>query len=160
AGIDAAAAGETALRAALDATATNSVPDLALARGEVRAFSVAELQRALDEIEATVARVCAARGARHEWLRDPARTVPPFPGGEGSRALTLATAAARRLGIEPALEERHATLEANHLAQRTDVVAVASGGRDPHQLSESIPVAELEALERLLAAIVDEASGG
>lgn len=54
-------------------------------------------------------------------------------------------------------EEAQATLEANYLASRTDVVALASGGRDPHQLTESITVAELEQLEALLGAIVDAA---
>ncbi len=157
-GVDREAGGEAAVRAALEATATNSVPDLALVRGEVRAFSIAELERSLEEIQATLARVCDAHGARHEWLRDPSRTVPPFPGAEGSRALALASGAARRTGLEVVREQRHATLEANHLAAGTDVVAIASGGRDPHQLTESIPIAELERLERLLAAIVDEAA--
>jgi hypothetical protein len=56
-------------------------------------------------------------------------------------------------------EAAQATLEANYLAAGTDVVAVASGGRDPHQLSESIAVGELEQLEALLMGIVDAASG-
>jgi di/tripeptidase len=33
-------------------------------------------------------------------------------------------------------------------------VALASGGRDPHQYTESIPVSELERLEALLVAIL------
>jgi len=105
-------------------------------------------------------RVCEAHAAGHEWLRDPSRAVPPFPGGEGSRALALARAACARADLEVSLEQRHATLEANHLATHTDVVAIASGGREPHQLTESIPVAELERLERLLEAIVAEAAAG
>jgi di/tripeptidase len=52
-------------------------------------------------------------------------------------------------------EEAQATLEANYLAARTDVVAVASGGRDPHQTSESIAVTELDQLEALLIRIVE-----
>jgi acetylornithine deacetylase/succinyl-diaminopimelate desuccinylase-like protein len=64
-------------------------------------------------------------------------------------------AAAHVPGLELVLEERMATLEANHLAAATDVVALASGGRDPHQVSESIPIAELERLEALLVAILD-----
>jgi hypothetical protein len=56
-----------------------------------------------------------------------------------------------------AVAEAHATLEANYLAAHTDVVALASGGRDAHQFSESIAVDELRTLEALLCAIVDEA---
>jgi di/tripeptidase len=66
----------------------------------------------------------------------------------------VAAAADRVPGIRLIREARQATLEANYLAATTDVVAIASGGRDPHQHSESIPVAELERLEALLLAIV------
>ncbi|HLH65928.1 MAG TPA: M20/M25/M40 family metallo-hydrolase [Solirubrobacteraceae bacterium] len=150
--------GEAAVRSALEATATNSIPDLALVRGEVRAFSAEELEGSLSRIQSEVARVCREHGAGLEWLRDRSRSVPPYPGDDRSRALALATAAAARAGIQVAREQRHATLEANHLAAHADVVAVASGGRDPHQRSESIAVAELERLERLLGAIVAEAA--
>jgi di/tripeptidase len=81
--------------------------------------------------------------------------VPPFPPAEDSRARALIHAAAAQVpGLELVLEERQATLEANYLAASTDVVALASGGRDPHQVSESIPVSELERLEGLLTAIL------
>ncbi|MGH2914921.1 MAG: peptidase dimerization domain-containing protein [Solirubrobacteraceae bacterium] len=153
------ASGETAVRAALAATATNSIPDLALVRGEVRAFTRDDLEAAMAAIEATGARICQAHGAGWEWARDPGRVVPPFPEIPGSRALALVRDAVARVdGIELACEQRHATLEANHLAGHVDVVAVASGGRDPHQRSESIPVVELERLEALLAAIVQAAA--
>lgn len=150
--------GEAVVRAALETTATNSIPDLALVRGEVRAFSAEELEGSLSRIEVEVARVCREHGAGLEWLRDRSRSVPPYPGDDRSRALALATAAAARAGIPVAREQRHATLEANYLAAHADVVAIASGGRDPHQRSESIAVAELERLERLLGAIVAEAA--
>jgi acetylornithine deacetylase/succinyl-diaminopimelate desuccinylase-like protein len=80
--------------------------------------------------------------------------VPPFP-APGPHAIARVRAAAAAVpGLNLIEEERQATLEANYLAAATDVVAVASGGRDPHQLAESIPVAELERLEALLRAIV------
>jgi len=117
----------------------------------------------MGEMHATVAaiaevatQVCDAHGARHEWADEPGRLVPPFPEGGGSRALELVAAAAETVpGAHFTREQAHATLEANYLAARTDVVAVASGGQDPHQLSESITVAELEQLEALLLAIVE-----
>jgi tripeptide aminopeptidase len=143
------------VQAALAAALTNSIPDRALVRGEVRGYSVQEIEGTVTAIIDTIARICEARGARHEWIRDPGRMVPPFPHAEDSRARALVQAAAARVeGLRIVLEERQATLEANYLAARTDVVALASGGRDPHQLTESIPAAEVERLEALLVAIL------
>jgi tripeptide aminopeptidase len=143
------------VESALSTALTNSVPDRALVRGEVRGFSAAEIEDAIGVITDTIARVCEAYGARYDWIRDRDRMVPPFPHAEDSRARALVQAAAAQVpALDVVLEERHATLEANYLAADTDVVALASGGRDPHQVSESIPVAELERLEALLAAIL------
>jgi tripeptide aminopeptidase len=154
-GVAADADGPSAATAALNGTPTNSVPDLALVRGEVRGYSVEAIEAAVTTIGDVVARMCDAHGATHEWIRDPDRMVPPFPEAPGSRARELVCAAAAHVpGVEFVAEERQATLEANYLASRTDVVAIASGGRDPHQHTESIPVAELERLEALLRAIV------
>jgi tripeptide aminopeptidase len=144
---------ESALHGAL----TNSIPDRALVRGEVRAYSVEEIEDTVAAIEHTIARICEAHGARYDWTRDRdrERMVPPFPHAQHSRARALVHAAAAAIpGLELVLEERQATLEANYLAAATDVVALASGGRDPHQVSESIPVTELERLEALLVAIL------
>jgi tripeptide aminopeptidase len=154
------AGGDTTVRTALEATATNSVPDLALLRGELRGYSDAELAAGRAELEAVAARVCRERGARYAW-HDRERAVPPFPGAADSRALALARAAAGDLpGVTFAVTEAHATLEANYLAAGTDVVALASGGIGPHQFSESITVAELRQLEALLTRIVELASAG
>jgi acetylornithine deacetylase/succinyl-diaminopimelate desuccinylase-like protein len=153
-GVDPDADGLTAVTAALAATATNSVPDRAVVRGEVRGYTAAAITATLEEVEATVQRVCDRHGAGYEWIGDRTRMVPPFP-APGPRAIELVRAAAAAVpGLSLIEEERQATLEANYLAAATDVVAVASGGRDPHQLAESIPVAELERLEALLRAIV------
>ena len=141
---------------ALRRTPTNSVPALALVKGEVRGYTVAEMENTVRMMEAIAARVCAAHGATYDWDWDPGRMVPPFPGAPDSQALALVRRAAEAIpGVTFAQEEAQATLEANYLAASTDVVAVASGGRDPHQLSESIAIAELEQLEALLTAILD-----
>jgi acetylornithine deacetylase/succinyl-diaminopimelate desuccinylase-like protein len=146
---------ETGVQAALQSALTNSVPDRALVRGEVRGYSVEEIEDTIQAITATVQRVCDVHGAHHDWIRDRERMVPPFPHAESSRARALVQAAAARVdGVTIVLEERQATLEANYLASVTDVVALASGGRDPHQVSESIPVTELKRLEALLVAIL------
>ena len=100
--------------------------------------------------------MCAAHGAGYDWIRDRGRMVPPLPGSADSLALSLVRAAADEVdGVTIALQQGHATLEANYLAAWTDVVAVASGGRDPHQTSESITVAELDQLQALLERIVE-----
>jgi tripeptide aminopeptidase len=149
--------GPQAARAALEATPTNSVPDLALLRGEVRGYTPAAIAAARASLEQAVAQACAAHGASYEWT-DRETAVPPFPGAPDSRALALArTACARVPAARFTVAEAHATLEANYLAASTDVVALASGGRDAHQHTESIAVTELQALEALLCAIVDGA---
>ena len=153
-GVAADATGRAAVAAAIEATATNSVPDLALLRGEVRGYSVQSMDAGVDAIVAAVKRVCEARGARWELRRDRERMIPPLPGGGGSRALELVRAAAATVpGVTLDVQDAHATLEANHLAAWADTVALASGGRDPHQPSESITVAELEQLRSLLLAL-------
>lgn len=158
-GVSAGAAGADGAWAAIQAAPTNSVPAVAHLRGEVRGYSTEAIEAAVAEIEATAAGVCERRGARLEWTRDAGRMIPPMPGHAGSRALALVRAAAGAVpGVRFAEQHARATLEANHLAGRTDVVAVASGGRDPHQRSESIAVTELAQLEALLMAIV--AAGG
>jgi tripeptide aminopeptidase len=157
-GVPADADGRASVDAALQRTPTNSVPALTLVRGEVRGYSVEEMEDTVQTIADTVARVCAAHGAAYDWARDPGRMIPPFPGSSRSRALELVRAAAETVpGVRFVEEAAQATLEANYLAAGTDVVAVASGGRDPHQLSESITVEELEQLEALLTEIVDAA---
>jgi acetylornithine deacetylase/succinyl-diaminopimelate desuccinylase-like protein len=159
-GVPADADGPASVDAALQRTPTNSVPALAVVRGEVRGYSVKEMEDTVETVADTVARVCATHGAAYDWVRDPGRMIPPFPGSPGSRALELVRAAAEPVpGVRFVEEAAQATLEANYLAAGTDVVAVASGGRDPHQLSESIAVGELEQLEALLMGIVDAASG-
>jgi tripeptide aminopeptidase len=152
--VDADADGLAVLTAAMAATPTNSVPDRAVVRGEVRGYTAAAITATLEEVEATVQRVCNQHGAGYDWIGDRTRMVPPFP-APGPHAIARVRAAAAAVpGLNLIEEERQATLEANYLAATTDVVALASGGRDPHQLAESIPVVELERLEALLLAIV------
>jgi acetylornithine deacetylase/succinyl-diaminopimelate desuccinylase-like protein len=147
--------GPSAVRAALAATPTNSVPDVAYFRGEARGYSPADIEQTIDVIVSVVKRVCEAHGAEYEWTRDLERMIPPMPGGEQSRALGLVRRAAAGIaGVQVVEQDAQATLEANYLADRSDVVALASGGRDPHQTSESIAVSELQQLEALLDAIV------
>jgi di/tripeptidase len=155
-GVDDGADGTTSVRAALAATPTNSVPDIAYFRGEARGYSVDAIERTVEAIVDVVKRVCEAHGAEYEWTRDLERMIPPMPGGEHSRAFALVTQAAEGIaGVRVIQEDARATLEANYLAPRSDVVAVASGGRDPHQTSESITVRELNHLETLLTSIVE-----
>ncbi|MFZ0041174.1 MAG: M20/M25/M40 family metallo-hydrolase [Solirubrobacteraceae bacterium] len=146
--------GFATVAAALASTPTNSVPDTAYLRGEVRGYTVQEIDAGAVAVEQTVTRVCQEHGASYEWSRG--RLVPPFPGARDSRSLqAVREAAAAVPGLEVVEEEAHATLEANYLAEQLDVVAVASGGSDPHQTSESITTSELEQLEALLTKIVE-----
>jgi tripeptide aminopeptidase len=147
------------VRDALAAAPTNSVPDLVYVRGEVRGYSLDQIEDTTQTIKDTFQRVCDARGATLDWIRDRDRMVPPLPGVPDSRALALVRAAVDGVdGVTLRLQEARASLEANYLAADADVVAVASGGRGPHQPGESIAVAELHQLEALLMRIVEVAA--
>ncbi len=155
-GVPGNADGEAAVAAALDATPTNSVPDRVALRGEVRGYSVDDIEAGAGVIEEIVGRVCGEHGAEYEWARDRGRLVPPLPARPQSRALRVfRDAVAAEPGLRVIEEEAQATLEANYLAAWTDVVAMASGGRDPHQTSESIATAEIDQLGALLRRIVE-----
>jgi tripeptide aminopeptidase len=145
--------GGSAVDAPVRTAPTNSVPAIAHVRGEVRGYTTDAIDDAARVIRDTFARACDARGAECEWTLNPG--VPPLPGAADSGALALVRAATERVdGVVVHLQEAHATLEANYLAPHVDVVALASGGQDPHQTSESITVQELRRLEALLEAIV------
>ncbi len=107
-------------------------------------------------LEAVAARVCAERGADYQLARPRARRCrrSPAPATRG-RWRSPARPLSEVSGVTFATTEAHATLEANYLAASTDVVALASGGSGPHQFTESITVAELDALEALLTRIVE-----
>jgi tripeptide aminopeptidase len=151
--------GDASIPETLATVPTNSVPDLAYLRGEVRGYSVEEIERTIETIEETFRRVCDAHGATCVWTHDPARGVPPMPDASDSRALALVREAVDGIdGVTLDRQEAQATLEANYLAGKVDVVAVASGGRAPHQTDESITVTELHQLEALLTRIVQLAS--
>lgn len=140
--------------AALAGTPTNSVPDRALVRGEVRGYTVDDIEATLTVIRDIAERTCNRHGATLSWDAERRRMVPPFPGAPGSLARRLVREAVTSIsGITYVEEEAQATLEANYLAATTDVVAVASGGRDPHQITESITAGELRQLESLLRAV-------
>jgi tripeptide aminopeptidase len=154
--LDGITGGREGVRATLEATPTNSVPDLAMLRGEVRGYDEREIDEARAGLERAVSDACRAQGATYEW-QNRERAVPPFPGAADSRALALARAACDQVPeARFAVAEAHATLEANYLCAATDVVALSSGGRDAHQFTESITIGELRTLESLLRAIVVE----
>jgi acetylornithine deacetylase/succinyl-diaminopimelate desuccinylase-like protein len=153
------AAGGDLVLAALEATPTNSVPDLAYLRGEARGFSTAAIGQTLETIARIVAGVAESHGAGHELRVDLDAAIPPMPGSRASRALALFEQAADATpGVEIVFKERPVTIEANYLAGPYDTIAIATGGQAPHQTAESITTAELEALADLLLGIVKAAA--
>ena len=140
--------GPAAARAAIAATPTNSVPDVAVVRGEARGYTTQEIEATLAVVAQTSERICTEHGARCEWRPDCDHAIPPMPGGGLSPGLALVRAAAAGLAIPVNVHQSASTLEANHLARLGDTVAIASGGRDPHQTSESIEAVELEHCRR------------
>jgi tripeptide aminopeptidase len=141
-------------REALARTPTNSVPDVALLRGEARGYTDRDVQETLELVRHMALGVCIGHGATFIFSPDE-HGVPPMPGGEVSRGVELLRTAAREVpGVEIDVHGSPSTLEANYLARLCDTVAVSSGGREPHQTSESIEVRELTQLTELLTAVV------
>ena len=77
------ALGTDGVEAALTSALTNSIPDRALVRGEVRGYSTEEIEETVGTIIDTITRICDARGARHDWIRDRSRVVPAIPARGG-----------------------------------------------------------------------------
>jgi acetylornithine deacetylase/succinyl-diaminopimelate desuccinylase-like protein len=146
-------------RALIAASATNSIPDIAFVRGEVRAFTVSDMDETLTTVEKTIQKICETHAAKFDWVPSDSGGVPPFPGAAESPARELVKRAAARVrGVAYQEIVGSYTLELNYLAPWCDAVGLSSGGSNPHETTESISLAEFEMLEALLSKIVSCAS--
>jgi di/tripeptidase len=139
---------------------TNIVPGFAEIRGEARAFSDAALAARLDGVRAVADAVAAETGATVELVLRPDDGAPPFPpGAEDGAGARIVAAAAADAGLTLTPIRCEATLEANFLhGMGLPTLGIASGGRDPHSVDESLPVAELERLVAFLDAVLRRAA--
>jgi len=138
---------------------TNIVPGFAEIRGEVRAFERTPLEARLERVQATARRIAASSDAGIELILRPEDGAPPFPPSEDGRCLAVAGAAAADIGVGLVRQRCVATLEANFVhGMGLATLGIASGGRRPHSVTESLPRGELDRLVGLLDAILTRAA--
>ncbi len=136
---------------------TNIIPALARIDGEVRGFSRGEMQARIRDVRLAAETAGARSGAHISVFDQPQDGAPPFPGDGFDVPRTVAAAAAAQVGLGLQFEECRPTLEANYLhAMGIPTLGIASGGRDPHSPSESLPAAELDRLVLFLEAIISQ----
>ncbi|WP_249012065.1 M20/M25/M40 family metallo-hydrolase [Conexibacter sp. DBS9H8] len=136
-------------------SASNIVPDRAELVGEARAFTASALAARIEQVRAVATAVGARREVSVEVIEMIEEGAPPFPPGGAEVNLALVTAAADRLGLSVVRESCSATLEANFLAgMGLATLGIASGGRNPHSVQESLPAVELEHLTALLDGVL------
>jgi tripeptide aminopeptidase len=139
--------------------ASNVIPDRTEISGEVRGFDGGSLDERMASIRAVAETVAKRSGATVVVTEHPDEGAPPFPEVAASAALRLVADTTERLGIELHRERCLATLEANFLsAMNLPTIGIASGGREPHSFTESLPAMELDRLVSLLEGILDAAS--
>ncbi len=138
---------------------TNVIPGYAEICGEVRAFTAEAIDGRLREVESVAATIGNATGATLELQTRPEDGAPPFPPGRDRQCLSIAGAAANDVGLKLSRKRCMATLEANFLSgMGMPTLGMASGGRHPHSVNESLPVDELTRLVALLDAILVRAA--
>lgn len=153
--------------AMMRSTSTNSISQLALIRGEARAFDTSALESTLQLVRSTIDEVCAQTGAGAHWEVDDESAVPPLTAPMESAGVALFTAALDdALGLQPTFIDGAYSLEANYLGTRFDTVAISVGGHDAHHglddagRSEWTTVDELASIRAVLRSIVRLAGQG
>ncbi len=140
---------------------SNVVPAHAVVHGEARAFTPELLSARLEGVRAVADAAARETETAMELVLRPEDGAPPFPPSAGGAALQIARAAAADVGLPLRPERIEATLEANFLSgMGLPTLGIASGGRGPHSVEESLPVAELDRLVGFLDALLRRAAGG
>jgi tripeptide aminopeptidase len=134
---------------------TNVIPDLAIIRGEVRAFNQEQLQEMWTEVEAAVEAVSRETGMEVQIKDLEDQGTPVWEGLKESQLVTAASKAAKQLGLNFSCEEMSACLDANGLARwGKPVININHGGANPHSYEETITVGEMEKTKRFIIEII------
>lgn len=138
---------------------TNVVPGYVEVRGEIRGYSTAAMNERFEQLEALAAGVAARAGAAIRIVRRPEDGAPPFSHTGDPMCAAVAAAAAAELDLELTTMRCAETLEANFLhALGIPTLGIASGGRNPHSVEESIPAAEIDRLATFVDALLRHAN--
>ncbi len=138
---------------------TNVVPGFVEVLGEVRGYSTRAMDARFEQLEALAADIAARAGASIRIVRRPHDGAPPFSHTGDPLCAAIAAAAAADMGLQLATVRCAETLEANFLqALGIPTLGIASGGRHPHSVKESIPAAEIDRLATFVDAVLRRAN--
>ena len=133
----------------------NIVPEEAVLKGELRAFTEKAMNRRLKELDRVTKSACRSTGCRYKIIPNPNGGLAPYDGTRNDRIMGLCSNAAKAAGLVASFKRLSATTEANIMAAKyKSLLGVCSGGKAPHSKSESISVKELQEFKRLIVEIV------
>ncbi len=136
--------------------ATNVVPALCTLRGECRALDAGRAEEVRGEIDSALRKAAGDGGGSADitWVKE----YDGYAYDEADPALAVAIAGVRAAGFEPSLFLTGGGSDANVLASKgLPAIAISSGMTDVHGTGESIAVADLEGLVRVLLATLERA---
>lgn len=135
--------------------ATNAVMEVFEMKGDARSLVVSKMEAQVAHMNEVFEATCREAGARletaHVFAYGPVNLQP------GDEVLQLASAAIRRIGLEPELRATGGGSDANIFNTKGLAACdLGCGYRGAHSLSESIEIAELEKLGDLVVALIQE----
>jgi tripeptide aminopeptidase len=139
--------------------ATNVVPERVVITGECRSIDPVRVEEVREAMDAAVRESTERGGGAVEiaWRRE----YTGFRLSDHDPAVQLVMAACRDVGVEPDTYATGGGSDANIIAELgIPTVALGCGMADVHSTSESLPVADLELLTRLLLAVARRMTGG
>ncbi|HEY5516906.1 MAG TPA: M20/M25/M40 family metallo-hydrolase [Coriobacteriia bacterium] len=136
--------------------ATNVVPAECVLRGECRSLDAARVAEVRDAMDAAMRSAAGEAGGSVdvEWKKE----YDGYRYGDDDPALAIVEAGVRAAGFEPYLFFTGGGSDANVLTSKgLPAIALSCGMTDVHGTGETIAVAEMEALVRVLVATLDGA---
>jgi tripeptide aminopeptidase len=138
--------------------ATNVVPAECVLRGECRSLDAARVAEVRDAMDAAMRGAAddAGGSVEVEWKKE----YDGYRYEDGDRVLELVVAGVRAAGFEPYLFFTGGGSDANVLTSKgLPAVALSCGMTDVHGTGETIAVAEMEGMVRVLLATIEGAVG-
>ena len=139
--------------------ATNVVAERILITGECRSIDPERVEAVREQMDAVMRRVASEEGGEVEidWKRE----YLGFRASDEDPSVVLVMSACRDVGLEPHTYATGGGSDANIIAGLgVPTLALGCGMTDVHSTDESIAVADLEVLTRILVAVSRRMAGG
>ena len=139
--------------------AINVIPDKVVILGEVRAFTNEEIVNELANIEKIVENVCSITACKYEFVTKPNDGAPASSLDKNHPIVKTAKKATEALDLKFKLNHGFFTSDANFIGQKHPVITVGRGGKSPHSNDESIEIAEIHQVKKLILEIISQSMG-